>query len=190
MKAKLIHIFCILLVLTMVLGCQKPPTEEMENAREAVFRAENDNNAAAYAGSTLSRARTALQLMQDEAENKRYDSAKTHAFEAIMFADRAISEGKQGAERAKDEAAVLVSGLRPEIVETERNVNGARYSQLPLDYNSLERDIVNAHEAADRAEESHAEGKHQNAIDIAANVRSDLSAINGKVAGAATTRKK
>ena len=190
MKAKSIHIFCILLVLVLVLGCEKPPTEEMDNAREAVFRAENDVNAPVYATNTLNRARAALQLMQDEADNKRYDSAKNNAAEAILLAERAINEGKLGADRAKDEAASLVSGLRPEIVETERNVNGARYSLLDLDYNSLERDIINAHEAADRAESSEAEGRYQSAIDIARNVRSDLSAINGKVAGAATTRKK
>jgi len=188
MKFRPIYILCILLA--FIIGCEKPPTEEMDNAREAVFRAENDPNAALYAGSTLTRARDALQRMQNEADNKRYDAAKTHAAEAIAIAERALIEGNLGASRAGDEAASVVSNLRPEIVETERNVNGARYSLLALDYESLEMDIVNAHEAADRAEASQAEGRFQDALDIARNVRTDLSNINGKVAGAVTVRKK
>jgi len=188
MKLNLIFILCILLVIFT--GCEKPPVTEMDNAREVVFRAENDANASQFAGSTLARARNALQRMQEEADNKRYDAAKNLAAEAISLAERAILDGKQGAGRIKDESAAIVSTLRPEIEETERNVNGARYSQMALDFDELEKEIVNAHESTDRAEASQAEGKYQDAVDIARGVRSDLSDINSKVAGAATSAKK
>jgi len=188
MKFKSIYIFCILLAL--LIGCDKPPVEEMDNAREAVFRAENDPNAVLYAGPALVRARTSLQRMQEEADNKRYDAARTHAEEAIAMAERAILDGRLGASRIGDDSAAFVSNLRPEIEETERNVNGARYSQLALDYNALDKEIINAHESADRAEASQANGRYQEAMDIARGVRADLSSINSRVAGAATSRKK
>ena len=181
---------CILVILTVfVVGCARPPITEMENAREAVFRAENDPNAALYAGSLLIRARESLTRMELEAENKRYDAVKTHAAEAISLAERALIDGRAGAARASGEAAALVN-LRPEIEETERNVNGARYSNLPLDYNELDRAIRGVHEAADRAELSQAEGRYQDALDIARDVRFELSEINGRVASAASASKK
>jgi predicted S18 family serine protease len=188
MKIKTILVFCMLIILVM--GCAKPPLTEMQDAREAVFRAENDQNAVLFAGSVLERARASLQRMQDEADNKRYDAAKSHAAEAISMAERAIADGRTGALRAGDESASLISNLRPEIEETERNVNGARYSLLNLDYDLLEREIINAHEAADKAEASQAEGRYQDALQIARELREDLSNINNRVAGAAITGKK
>jgi len=188
MKFNPIYILCVLLVL--VIGCARPPITEMDNAREAVFRASNDANASQFAAGTLERARAALQRMEDEANNKRYDAARTHAMEAISLAERALIEGSMGTDRSKDDAASLITNLRPEIVDTQRNVNGARYSQLNLDYEALDRSIVNAYSMADRAEQSQADGRFQDALDIARNVRSDLSEINRLVAGAAAVRKK
>jgi predicted S18 family serine protease len=188
MKFNPVYIFCILIIL--VIGCAKPPQAEMDDAREAVFRAQNNADAVQFAGSILERARESLQRMEDEAGNKRYDAAKSHATEAISMAERAILEGRALALRAGDESAALISNLRPEIEETERNVNGARYSLLDLDYDVLEREIINAHEAADRAEASQAEGRFQDALGIARELREDLSNINNRVAGAAVTGKK
>ena len=182
------YIFCIFVVL--VLGCARPPIAEMENAREVVFRAENDNNASQYAAGTLARARDALQRMQTEADNKRYDAAKTNAAEAISLAERAINEGRLGAERARENSDNLVTELRSDIEETERNVNGARYSLMDLDYDTLDREIVNAHDQADRAEVSQTNGRYQEAADIARDVRSNLVNINNRVANAAVIRKK
>ena len=184
MKIKLVYILVILSVLIM--GCAKPPTAEMESAVEAVFRAENDPDAVLYAGAVLSRARDSISRMEAEAANKQYDAAKTLSAEAIALAERAIAEGRAGAARARDEAAALMAGLGAEIDEAERNINGARYNGLPLDYAELERDIRNVHDAADRALASQAEGRHQEALDITRDIRSDLTNINGRVATAAT----
>ena len=189
MKMKYFHIILII-VSILVLGCEQPPLAEMDNAREAVFRAENDANAARYAAGTLDRARNALGLMQQEADSKRYEAAKTYAAEAIAAAEKAILDGSAGAQRAAGDSAALVSGLRREIDETSMNVSGARYSLMDLDYESLDRRIVNAHNTADQAEFEQASGNYQNAIDKAAAVRSDLANINQMVASAAVIRKK
>jgi vacuolar-type H+-ATPase subunit D/Vma8 len=188
MKVKLIYIFCVITVL--FLGCAKPPVEEMERAREAVFKAENNADAVQYASGTLARARDAIKRMEMEADSKNYEAAKTHAAEAIAAAEKAIADGRSGAQRAGVEADSLISGLRVEIDETTRNVAGARYSQLALDYNALDNAIVNAHNTVDQAEIDQAMGRNQEALDKARRVRTDLNDINQKVANAATTRKK
>jgi hypothetical protein len=188
MKVKLIYMFCIALVL--FLGCAKPPVEEMEKAREAVFMAENDVNAVQYASGTLARARDAVKRMEIEAGSKNYEAAKNLAAEAIAAAEKAINDGRLSSKRAGEEADSLISGLRVEIDETTRNVAAARYSQLALDYDALDRAIVNAHNTTDQAEVDQAMGKNQDALEKAKAVRSSLNDINQKVANAATGRKK
>jgi len=190
MKFKPIYILFFVLISITAIGCAKPPLAEMADAREAVFRAENDPNAVQYSSGTLTRARAAIQNMEREAESKRYDTAKTHAAEAINAAERAITEGKAAAQRASQESATAIAGLKPEIEETSVNVNGARYSLLDLDYNALDNGIVNAYNTADKAENDQASGKYLDAIDKARTVRSDLADINQKIATAAPIKKK
>nr|AGS51820.1 hypothetical protein [uncultured bacterium contig00053] len=187
MKFKLILLCCFLFVL--VTGCAKPPLAEMDSAREAVFRAENDSNAVLYGSGSLLRAQDALRRMQAEADAKRYDAARTHASEAIAAAERAVAEGRTGASRQREEVASLLSSLKIELDETNKNLSGARYSGLALDYDILERDLRNAYIRADIAEADFAGGKYQESIDRARSVRSDLGEINRRISNAVTRRK-
>jgi hypothetical protein len=187
MKLKYILFACVLL--TLVLGCARPPIAEMDNARNVVFMAENDPDAVLYGSSSLTRARASLRRMQENADSKRYDAAKVSAAEAIAAAERAIADGRAGAVRAREEAAALLSSLNSEIEETSRNVNGARYSNLDLDYDDLDRGIRNAYNAVDQAEIDQAEGRYQDALDRARGIRSDLSDINQRIADAVTRNK-
>jgi len=187
MKAK--YIPAVFLILALFSGCAKPPLAEMESAREAVFRAENDANASQYAAASLARARDAIRNMEAAADSKRYDTAKTHAMEAIAAAEKAVTDGLAASIRAKDEAASLVSALVPEIEDTSRNVNGARYSQLDLDYDQLDNEISGAYDLTDQAEDDQAQGRYQDAIDKAREVRADLFDINQRVSGAVTRSK-
>ncbi|MCL2266511.1 MAG: DUF4398 domain-containing protein [Treponema sp.] len=189
MKIKRLY-FVLIIISIFLSGCEQPPLAEMESAREAVFRAENDENAVLYAAETLARARSAIDLMQQEADSKRYEAAKTHAAEAVAAAEKAIADGRAGSQRAGVGSISLISGLRQEIEETSKNVSSARYALMDLDYDALDRRIINAHNEADRAEFDQAAGKYQDAIDRAAAIRADLANINQMVANAAVIRKK
>jgi len=180
MKVKFIYIVCI--VSALVFSCAKPPLAEMESAKEAVFRAENDADAVAFAGGTLARARDSLRRMQVEADSKRYDAAKTHAAEAKAQAEKAIADGKAAAGRASDESSTLISGLRSELDDTSRNLNGARYQQLNLDFNALNRELDTASDTTDQAEADQAQGKFQDALEKGRQVRAALGDINQKIA--------
>ena len=178
--------FYIIAVAALVFSCAKPPVVEMENAREAVFRAENDEDAVIYAGGTLAQARDAIRRMQIEADSKRYDAARIHAGEAVAAADRAIAEGRAGAARARDEAASLLSGLGPEIEETQRNINGARYSMLDLDYDGLNSELNAANDTLGLAQADQAQGRYQDAVEKGRDVRSTVGSINLRISNAAT----
>jgi hypothetical protein len=177
----------------MFAGCAKPPTEEMEAAALAVTRAENDGDAVNYGGTSLVRAREALLRMQDEAAAKRYDAAKTLAAEAVNAAEKAISDGRAGASRARQEAANLVNGLRLPLAETGEAIGAARQSgAIELDFEGLDRDYDAALRTAGEAETSLAGNNYQEAVDKSQTVRSALSDINNRLANAsqAVFRKK
>ncbi|MDR1318644.1 MAG: DUF4398 domain-containing protein [Treponema sp.] len=193
MKLKKIRLFCVLLILSFVAGaCAKPPTEEMNRAQDAVTRAENDADAVLYAGSTLARARDALNRMQAEAEAKRYDAAKSYAAEAVAAADKALADGKAGAARAREEAAALVAELKPAVKETEQGLKAAQSARLALDFTSLNRDFEAARLSTDQAEIALSGNRYQDALDSGRSARAGLSDINRKLseAASAVSRKK
>jgi hypothetical protein len=179
-------------IAVLTVGCAKPPTEEMNNAIEAVTRAENDQNAVTYASNSIARARDALARMQAEADSKRYDEAASYATEATAAAERAIDEGRAGAARARDEATSLVSQLRPLVAETEQGINAARTAGMPLDFDSINRDFDAARLNVNGAQDALSTGRYQEAIDQGRNARSRLSDINQQLSNVvvATTRMK
>jgi hypothetical protein len=185
-------IFCAALVLAIfATGCSKPPTEEMNNAIEAVTRAENDADAVTYAGGSISRAKEALTRMQTEADSKRYDAAKAYANEAIAAAERAITEGRAGAERARSEAVALVSQLRPMIADTEQGLSAAEAAKLELDYNALGRELDDAIYNTDEAQSAISGGRYANALERGRIARIGLNSINQQlsIATLSVTRK-
>ena len=187
MKLKLTVFVCSVLIFgSLVTGCAKPPTEEMNNAVEAVTRAENDIDAVTYAGNTVARARDALSRMQNEAASKRYDAAKSYAAEAIAAAERAISEGRSGAARARDEAAMLVSELPLLIIETRQGIDAARSARLPLNFTTLNNDFDKASNDADDAQIAFSDELYEDALRLGRTARSELAEINAQLTGAVT----
>jgi len=168
-----------------VTGCARPPTEEMNNALEAVTRAENDNNVVLYAPAALARARDALRMMRQEADSRRFDAARAYAAEAIAASERAIAEGRAGAEQARREAHSLLSDLPPLIAETEQGMNAARVAGLDLDYDALENALNGARESANMAVDAYASGLYGDAIARGRSARNGLIDINQRIAGAA-----
>jgi hypothetical protein len=186
---KLKYILCGFVVLALLAGCAKPPIEDMDSANAAVFRAENDEAAVLYGGGSLSRAKDAQRRMKTEADSKRYDAAKTAAQEAIAAAEKAIADGKTGLTRARSESENLIAGLKPSIEETQRNINGARYNQLKLDFAQINRDFNNAKDAAEQAESDQAMGRYQNALEKGMSARATLTSINQQIADAVPRKK-
>jgi hypothetical protein len=183
------QLYVCLIALILVFSCAKPPIAEMDRAREAVYTAENDPDAAQYGTVSLERARSALKNMEDAAKSKRYDAARTFAEDAFNAAEKAKTDGKAAAIRTKEEAASNLASLKSEIEETGINVNNARYIQLPLDHDALDKGIKDAYVSYDQAESSMSAGKYKDALDTAMNVRASLADINQKISNAVQRRK-
>ena len=185
-SAALLMLFGLWLILS---ACATPPKEDMDKALDAVFRAESDPDAVAYAPLLLVRARDALTRMQSEADAKNYDEARRFAAEAVNNAERAISDGRTAAARARDEAANLLATLPNTLAETSSTVNAA--GGLPgLDELSGEVDL--ARNTYDNAQQHFEEENYIDAISNAETVRSLLSDVNTRINGAAgvASRKK
>jgi hypothetical protein len=190
---KFVSIIFTVLIIGTLSACKTPPTEDMNRAVDAVTRAENDADAVTYAGTTLVRARDALTLMQTEADSKRYDSAKNYAAEAIATAEKALTDGKTGAARAREEAANLLNSIKPEIVQTEGELGAAKQVQgIQLDFNALDQDLAAAKSAAASAQASFDVSDFRGAVTQAQPVRPILSGIRSRISDAAiaTSRKK
>jgi hypothetical protein len=182
MKFLLNSLICVFLfALVLMTGCTKPPIEEMNNAEEAVARAENDPDAVSYAGNLVQRAKDSLALMHEEADAKRYDAALTYANDAITLADRAMNEGRADAMRTREQAIKNLSDLRPQLLETEKRIDNAKASNLPLDYDSIDRDLNTAQRTYDQAQSAVAGNRYQEAIFLSTNVRAGLAGINQKL---------
>jgi hypothetical protein len=116
--------------------------------------------------------------MQAEADSKRYESAKNYAAEAIATAEKALTDGKSGASRARDEAARLLSALKPEIDETESSLSAAKeVPNIKLDFNTLDNDLSTAKSAYNGAESSFNTGNYKEVTPRAQPIRPLLSGI-------------
>lgn len=167
-------------------GCAKPPEQEMAAAADAVARAENDGNAVTYAAATLNRARQLLARMRSESDAGRYDAAKGYAAEVVALAERAIAEGRTGAERADREAGILIQDILPRIIETGQGISSARNSGLALDFDELDRDYETAVGNAERASTAYNLGQYSDVLIFGQSARNVLMDISSRIAIAAT----
>jgi len=190
---RIINAIIVLFVFALAISsCAAPPTEEMQKARDAVTRAENDADAVAYAGNTVVHARDALTRMQDEADSKNYDTAKEFALEAINSAEKAIADGQSAKERSKAEASALLDSVQSSLAETSNTINNAKsVPDIQLDFDALTQDTDEARGTYNEAQKSLEGGNNQDAIAKGQSVRGQLSDINTKINEAAfdTSRK-
>lgn len=179
---KISIILLVILGIILISACSKPPKEEMERAYSEVTKAENDADAVAFASSTLVRARDALTRMQNEADAKRYDAAKTYAEEAISLAQTAIAEGKNNSGRSKYEAESLINSLAKPLAETSNALDAAwRTDKIKLDFASLTADMESANRTYNDARQSLQDERYRDAINQGQTVRSLLAGINASL---------
>jgi hypothetical protein len=191
-KLWIIGIGSLAVLSVLITACAKPPTEEMEAARTAVARAENDPDVAVYAVSTLARAREALSNMEAEALAKRYDTARNYAAEAVTNAEKAINDAQTALTRAREDSANALNALRNAITETDTAITQGKRNRLSLDWNQIDRDFEDAQTVAGEAEAAAAANRYRNVVERTNTARTALGAITAQISGAslALTRKK
>jgi hypothetical protein len=186
-------LFAIAITSVILIGCDKPPIEEMSSATSAVSRAENDPDVINYAASTLSQARAALAQMQSEADAKRYDAAKQLAAEAESLAGKAISDARLAVTRAREDAENAIRLMQNSISETEQVLGEATRSQpAGVDLSQLGRDFTVARGIATEAIDAQNGSRYNEAVSKSQTVRAALSSINTRLSQSviAVSRKK
>ena len=106
----------IILILVLLIGREKPPTLEVENAEKAVAEAKQ-KEADIYVPDIFSKAEESLKKAKDLMREKKYKEAKKAAEDTINLAKQAISQVEPNRSKMKAEAEQMISGLRKEIDE-------------------------------------------------------------------------
>jgi hypothetical protein len=182
----LLGVFVMAVLALFWAACAKPPLAEMDAAESAVIRAESDSDAVIFAGSSLARAREALNHMREEAASKRYEAAKNYAAEAVAAANKAISDGRDASARAGEEAAALLATVKVSLEETGQAIDNAKaVEHIDLDFNAVDQDFDTAQRTTDQAEVSLAGNKYQDSIEKSRTARGILGDISSRIAGAA-----
>jgi hypothetical protein len=176
----------------LITTCVKPPEVEMEAARTAVTRAENDPDVPVYAASILARAREALSNMEAEAAAKRYDSARNYATEAQTAAEKAINDARAAVNRARDDSANALNALRNAVEETDSAIAQGKKNNLALDWNKVDSDFLSAQGIAGEAEAAAAASRYREVVERSNTARTALSSITSQISSASfmVTRKK
>ncbi|MDR1211985.1 MAG: hypothetical protein LBK40_07130 [Spirochaetaceae bacterium] len=173
------YMVCAVLFLALASGCAKPPVEEMNAAREAVTRAENNANALAYAADGVRRARSALGRMDEEANAKRYDAAKIAAAEAVAAAEKAVRDGQEASAKAADNASNLIVAAKTEIQAAEQALDAAMRSGVRnINFGELNSAAGDAWKSVEQAEISLAQGRAQDAVNGAGEARRNAARIS------------
>jgi hypothetical protein len=161
----------------------------MEKAVAAVTRAENDPDAVLYGENSLIRAKDALSQMRASAASKRYDEAKLFAQEAISAAEKAQNDGKQGATRAREEAARLLLEAQNALTATEKTVNRAKeLDNVDADFDALTKKVDTARNTIGEAETALDTAHYQDSQNKSREARAALGDITSEISGAVTKK--
>jgi hypothetical protein len=176
-------VFLLFSALAVILAaCATPPTAEIEAAEAAVTRAENDPDAAAYAESSLTRARNALSRARTEVNAKRYDSAKSYAAEAVSAAEKAISDGRTAASRSREEAGSLLAQVKQLLAETDTALENAKKApRVQLDFPALTDGINGARNDISQAEAANNANRPRESLEKSRSARSTLGDIRNRI---------
>lgn len=106
----------IILILVLLIGREKPPTLEVENAEKAVAEAKQ-KEADIYVPDIFSKAEESLKKAKDLMREKKYKEAKKAAEDTINLAKQAISQVEPNKSKMKAEAEQMISDIRKGIDE-------------------------------------------------------------------------
>jgi F0F1-type ATP synthase membrane subunit b/b' len=127
----------VILYLTLLSGCAKPPTEEMEQAAHAIAEAKQ-KEADLYVEDTFKMAETALQKARDFINVMEYKDAKTAALEATRFAKHAQSMVESNKAKMRQDAEQMLEKVRKSIDEAKILADNALKKKVPVNRDDIQ----------------------------------------------------
>ncbi len=110
-SSSIVILFVFLLSLTLLSGCAKPPTQEVENAEKAIAEAKQ-KEADLYVQDEFRKAEEALRKAKDLIINREYKEAKAAAEASAKSALKAISLVEMNKATLKEEAEKMVQEVQ------------------------------------------------------------------------------
>lgn len=124
-------LFVFLLSLTLMYGCAKPPTQEVENAEKAIAQAKQ-KEADLYVQDEFRKAEEALKQAKDLVAAKKYKEARTATEEAANSALRAIPLVEKNKAAMKEEAEKMVQDVQKSLDEIKSLAAAAIKKKAPV----------------------------------------------------------
>lgn len=147
-----ILVWFIVLSFSFLVGCAKPPTQEIESADKAVAEAKQ-KEADLYVQDGFSKAEEALKKAKSYVEEKKYKEAKLLAEEALGLAQQTIAmiEPNKAQMKADTEQIILevqnsLGELKSSVVQAIRKKAEINREEIQGTVGKLEIDIVSAKE--------------------------------------------
>lgn len=123
-KIKWFLIVSIIVAMSFIIGCAKPPTAEIETAEKAIADAKLKESDL-YAQDLFSKAEGALRRAKDMVGAKNYKDAKTTAEEASVYAQQAVKAVEANKAKMKADAEQLVIDIQNSMNEVKTSVTQA-----------------------------------------------------------------
>jgi hypothetical protein len=133
-------ISAIILSLTLLIGCAKPPTKEVENAENAIGEAKQIE-ADLYAQDIFTEAEDSLKKAKDLIAAKNYKEAKTAAEEAAKFAKQAISTVEPNKTKMREEAEKMIQDVQKSMDEVKTLTATAIKKKAPINREDIQSTI-------------------------------------------------
>lgn len=189
----------VLVGLAMVMGCAKPPQEQIDSAKQAIENARTAG-AADYAPNSLADAENAMQQLETElaAQEKKfallrsYKNSTAMATTAVQTAERAVADAQAGKERTRGEAEMLITQAKTAMEEANGMLATAPAGKgSQMDIEMMKADLAGVAttlaeaEAAFQAESfMQAKAKAEAAMSAASSVKSAVEQAAAMRAGA------
>lgn len=130
-SSSIVILFVFLLSLTLLSGCAKPPTQEVENAEKAIAEAKQ-KEADLYVQDEFRKAEEALRKAKDLIINREYKEAKAAAEASDKSALKAISLVEMNKATLKEEAEKMVQEVQQLMGELKTFAAAAIKKKAPF----------------------------------------------------------
>jgi len=159
-----------------IVACAQPPEEEMAAARQAVERAEANEDVSRYAPESLEEAQQLLSEMESAAENEEYDSARSLAEETREAAEQAVQDATDAKTAARDRAEQAVATARDALQEARTTLRDARdVAGIDFDFQATGDDLDGVGDTISAAESDLQAERYPEAEAAAESARSVIS---------------
>ncbi|HKZ57180.1 MAG TPA: hypothetical protein VJ024_05725 [Thermodesulfovibrionales bacterium] len=139
-KTKFLTVFLVSILVfsvTIIIGCAKPPTKEVESAEKAIAEAKL-KEADLYVQDVFMKAENSLKKARDLVAVKKYEEAKKAAEDALSYAQQAIPMVDLNKAKMKTEAEQMVQDVQGAMDEMKSIVAKAPKKKSPINREEIQ----------------------------------------------------